>query len=103
MANFTFIDEKLNGLTRIIPQYFEDARGCFIKDFHKDIFEQHNIPTNFCEETEIVSPRNVIRGIHFQETYPQGKLIRITQGKHIWQQLICSLIRKHLENGNLFF
>lgn len=81
MANFTFIDEKLNGLTRIIPQYFEDARGCFIKDFHKDIFEQHNIPTNFCEETEIVSPRNVIRGIHFQKTYPQGKLIRITQGE----------------------
>lgn len=80
MKNFTFIDEKLNGLTRIIPLYFEDTRGCFIKDFQKEIFEQNKIPTSFCEETEIISPKNVIRGIHFQEKYPQGKLIRITQG-----------------------
>ena len=58
---------KLNGCFEIIPNKFKDARGSFVKTYHKQLFEENGIPqTNFQEEYYSISKKGVLRGLHFQ-------------------------------------
>jgi len=70
----------IEGLTIIHPHVFEDARGYFIKDFEEGFYKANNLPTEFFEFNESKSKKGTIRGLHFQEKFSQGKLIRIIKG-----------------------
>lgn len=70
----------IEGLVLIHPHVFEDERGYFIKDFEKSFYEQNGLPVNFFETNESKSKKGTIRGLHFQQRFSQGKLIRVIKG-----------------------
>ena len=74
------ISEHLNGIKVIKPKVFTDERGFFMESFRADEFIKHGLPTNFVQDNHSRSARNVLRGMHFQWSPPQSKLIRVTIG-----------------------
>ena len=70
----------IKGLTLIHPHVFEDERGYFIKDFERAFYEENDLPIVFIETNESKSKKGTIRGLHFQQHFSQGKLIRVIKG-----------------------
>ena len=68
------------GVLLITPKKFTDARGAFWETYNQRLMQQAGIPTDWKQDNTSVSVRNVIRGIHYQLTQPQGKLVRVTYG-----------------------
>ena len=77
---FTFEEQRIPGVFLITPQVFGDSRGYFVETFKAPDFEKHNIPTTFVQDNESCSSRGVLRGLHFQTSHTQGKLVRVTSG-----------------------
>jgi dTDP-4-dehydrorhamnose 3,5-epimerase len=77
----TFID----GLFILKPRIFSDERGWFFESFNQKVFnELTNTSTNFVQDNQSCSKKNVIRGLHFQAPpYAQGKLVSVIKGKVI--------------------
>ena len=70
----------IKGLTIIHPHVFEDERGYFIKDFERSFYIENGLPVDFLETNESKSKKGTIRGLHFQQRFSQGKLIRVIKG-----------------------
>ncbi len=70
----------IEGLTLIHPHVFEDERGYFIKDFERNFYAENGLPVDFLETNESKSKKGTIRGLHFQQRFSQGKLIRVIKG-----------------------
>lgn len=70
----------IEGLTLIHPHVFEDERGYFIKDFESSFYAANGLPIEFLETNESKSKKGTIRGLHFQQKFSQGKLIRVIKG-----------------------
>lgn len=70
----------IKGLTLIHPHVFEDERGYFIKDFESSFYAANGLPVEFLETNESKSKKGTIRGLHFQQKFSQGKLIRVIKG-----------------------
>ena len=70
----------IDGLTLIHPHVFEDERGYFIKDFERTFYSENGLPVDFLETNESKSKKGTIRGLHFQQKFSQGKLIRVIKG-----------------------
>lgn len=65
----------------IEPNIFGDDRGFFLETFHeKRYLEEANIKEKFVQDNRSRSTKNVLRGLHFQKTKPQGKLVSVTRG-----------------------
>lgn len=60
---------------------FEDDRGWFFEEFQDERFAALGLPTAFRQENRSRSKQGVLRGLHYQFTRPQGKLVTCTQGK----------------------
>ncbi|MES1180399.1 MAG: dTDP-4-dehydrorhamnose 3,5-epimerase [Verrucomicrobiota bacterium] len=60
------IPTELPGLRLIRPKFFQDARGSFVKTFHRDIFHELGLDFEPREEFFSTSAKNVLRGMHFQ-------------------------------------
>ena len=65
----------------LTPKVFGDERGFFLESYNKNIFKDAGIPLEFVQDNHSKSYQGVIRGLHFQKKYPQGKLIRCIQGE----------------------
>ncbi len=72
----------IDGCYAIQPRVIADARGSFIKTFHREVFEEYGLVTDFAEEYYSVSKKGVLRGMHFQ-TPPKDhfKLVYCLSGK----------------------
>ena len=79
--SFTFEKTKIPGVVVIQPQVHGDSRGYFVETFKAPDFEAAGIPTNFVQDNESSSTKGVLRGLHFQKTHTQGKLVRVTHGE----------------------
>jgi dTDP-4-dehydrorhamnose 3,5-epimerase len=75
------IAEKLDGIKLFKPKVFGDNRGWFTESYRKDDLLQHGINAEFVQDNHSMSTKGVLRGMHFQHTPPQDKLIRVTKGK----------------------
>lgn len=75
------LETNLQGIYIIEPLVFEDSRGFFLESYNKAEFEKIGITTNFIQDNHSKSKRGVLRGLHFQNKYPQAKLIRVVKGK----------------------
>jgi len=64
----------------IEPKLFADDRGFFMETYHAERFAQHGIPQTFVQDNHSRSRRGVLRGLHYQDPLPQGKLVRCTRG-----------------------
>ena len=78
---FTFEEQVIKGVFVITPQVFGDSRGYFAETFKAPDFAAHGIPTEYVQDNESCSSKGVLRGLHFQKTHTQGKLVRVTSGK----------------------
>lgn len=81
MQNFAFEELDICGLKVVSPFYMEDERGYFLKSYEKEIFRRAGIETDIFESFESWSKKGVIRGMHFQTTKPQSKLVRAVYGE----------------------
>lgn len=70
----------LPGVFLIEHQVFEDARGSFFEGFNERSFAAAGIAARFVQENVSVSRQHVLRGLHYQITQPQGKLVRVLAG-----------------------
>jgi dTDP-4-dehydrorhamnose 3,5-epimerase len=72
---------RLDGLKLITPRTFHDDRGFFKETYHQPRYADLGISTNFVQDNHSFSQNNVIRGMHFQSTPGQDKLVWVSQGK----------------------
>ncbi len=71
---------KIAGVLMIEPKVFGDSRGFFLETFHADRYAEYGIESNFVQDNYSRSTKGVLRGLHFQKNYPQGKLVSVTSG-----------------------
>ena len=62
------------------PKIFGDGRGFFIETFHSGRYPQFGIEQPFVQDNWSRSIRGTLRGLHFQNPRPQGKLVMVTRG-----------------------
>ncbi|MGQ8364595.1 dTDP-4-dehydrorhamnose 3,5-epimerase [Glaciecola sp. 1036] len=76
------IETSIKDLKIIEPQVFGDERGFFVETFQEDRYrEQVGIDLKFVQDNHSRSGKGVLRGLHFQITKPQGKLVRVVSGE----------------------
>ena len=78
---FDFIKTKIKDLYIIEPQVFGDNRGYFFETYKKTEFDKAGLVYNFVQDNQSKSKKGVLRGLHYQKTYPQAKLVRVLEGK----------------------
>jgi dTDP-4-dehydrorhamnose 3,5-epimerase len=71
----------IEGLFEIFPKVFADSRGYFFECYSQKDFSTARINLNFVQDNQSRSDKGVLRGLHFQKNYPQGKLVRVIQGE----------------------
>lgn len=81
MGNFKFIETKIKDLYIIEPKVFGDERGYFMESYNRADFVEAGLDMLFVQDNESKSKKGVLRGMHFQTTHTQGKLVRVTQGE----------------------
>ena len=73
---------KLKGCVIIEPHVFGDERGFLLETFQAARYEQvAGIDLPFVQDNHSRSAKGVLRGLHFQKTKPQGKLVRVVRGE----------------------
>ena len=73
---------KINGCLVIEPKVFGDERGFFLETFQAGRYrEKAGIDLPFVQDNHSRSTKGVLRGLHFQKTKPQGKLVRVVRGE----------------------
>jgi len=74
------IETKLPGVLIIEPKVFGDVRGFFKEAFQVQRYREAGIEHEFVQDNHSRSQKGVLRGLHFQITKPQGKLVSCSQG-----------------------
>ena len=76
------IKTKLKDCVIIEPKVFGDERGFFLETFQADRYvDLAGISLPFVQDNHSRSSKGVLRGLHFQKTKPQGKLVRVVRGE----------------------
>ncbi|HEY2251145.1 MAG TPA: dTDP-4-dehydrorhamnose 3,5-epimerase [Planctomycetaceae bacterium] len=75
-----FLTTELAGIVVVEPKVFADERGFFMETFHKPRFAQAGIDVEFVQDNHSRSRQGVLRGLHYQISRPQGKLVRVIRG-----------------------
>lgn len=75
------IETPIAGLLVIEPKVFGDDRGFFMESWNSDAFRKAGLDLHFVQDNHSRSARGVLRGLHFQNPNPQGKLVRVTAGR----------------------
>lgn len=87
IKKFAFNETEIEGLIEVTPFNADDIRGCFTKDYSKEVFEQNNIKYDLAEIFYTTSHKGVIRALHFQRVKQQPKLVRCIYG-HIFDVVV---------------
>ena len=74
------IETQLAGVLIIEPKVFGDHRGFFLETFQLERYRDAGIGLSFVQDNHSRSQRGVLRGLHFQRTRPQGKLVSVSRG-----------------------
>ncbi|WP_374415129.1 dTDP-4-dehydrorhamnose 3,5-epimerase [Ectopseudomonas oleovorans] len=74
------IETALAGVLIIEPKVFGDHRGFFLESFQVERYREAGIDLPFVQDNHSRSQRGVLRGLHFQRTRPQGKLVSVSRG-----------------------
>ena len=76
------IETSIRGCVIIEPTVFGDERGFFLETFHAARYaDSAGINLPFVQDNHSRSSKRVLRGLHFQKTKPQGKLVRVVRGE----------------------
>ncbi len=72
---------KLAEVYLIKPQLFQDERGHFKETYHRDNYREIGVEGPFVQDNVSWSKRHVLRGLHYQRCFPQGKLVQVLVGR----------------------
>ncbi len=65
----------------ITPKVFGDDRGYFMETFSDKDFKENGLDYTFVQDNQSSSRKGVLRGLHFQKSHPQAKLVRVLKGE----------------------
>lgn len=71
----------IEGLYIIEPAVYGDSRGYFMETYNLRDMQDAGLNMNFVQDNQSMSVKGVLRGLHFQKQYPQGKLVRVIKGR----------------------
>ena len=71
---------EIEGLCVIEPTVFRDARGYFVETYNYNDFKAEGLDMVFVQDNRSMSVKGVLRGLHYQKQFPQGKLVRCVRG-----------------------
>ena len=80
-GNFTFTETALRGVYIIDGKRYGDNRGYFIETYKESDFQAAGLNYRFVQDNQSASRKGVLRGLHFQKTHPQAKLVRVLRGE----------------------
>lgn len=81
MGQFKFTNTKIEGMFLVEPAVFEDNRGYFMETYNENDFKDAGYDLTFVQDNQSKSSKGVLRGLHLQVNYPQGKLVRVIKGE----------------------
>ncbi len=81
MGKFKFTYTEIEGVFVAEPAVFPDERGYFMETYNENDFKEEGIDLTFVQDNQSKSSKGVLRGLHFQKTQPQGKLVRVISGE----------------------
>lgn len=81
MAKIKVIDTLIEGLKVIEPSVFGDSRGFFMETYNYRDYSQAGLDMKFVQDNMSMSSKGVLRGLHFQYSHPQGKLVSVIKGE----------------------
>lgn len=81
MGNFKFNATDIEGVFVIEPKVYGDERGYFMETYSEAEFEEAGLNYKFVQDNQSSSRKGVLRGLHFQKTHPQAKLVRVLSGE----------------------
>ena len=70
----------IEGLYIIEPTVHGDERGYFMETYNQQDMEEAGLTMKFVQDNQSCSTKGVLRGLHFQKHFPQGKLVRVVRG-----------------------
>lgn len=70
----------IEGLCIIETAVYGDNRGYFTETYNQRDMEEAGLNMRFVQDNQSMSVKGVLRGLHFQKQYPQGKLVRVIKG-----------------------
>ena len=74
------IQTPIQGVLLIKPKIWGDSRGYFVETWQKERYEAAGIALDFVQDNHSKSRYGILRGLHFQKKFPQGKLVMVSLG-----------------------
>jgi len=74
------IETGIDGALLLKPRVFGDDRGFFMESWNARVFAEAGLDLSFVQDNHSRSSKGVLRGLHFQNPSPQGKLVRVVNG-----------------------
>ncbi|MBR7122744.1 MAG: dTDP-4-dehydrorhamnose 3,5-epimerase [Oscillospiraceae bacterium] len=81
MGQITVTKCPIEGLYIIEPAVHGDSRGYFMETYSLRDMQEAGLNMTFVQDNQSMSVKGVLRGLHFQKQYPQGKLVRVIKGR----------------------
>ena len=81
MGKITVTPCDIEGLYVIEPTVFKDERGYFVETYNQNDFREAGLDMVFVQDNQSMSVKGVLRGLHYQKEFPQGKLVRAVRGE----------------------
>ena len=81
VGNFKFIETEIKDVYIIEPKLYGDNRGYFMETYKEESFKEAGLNYTFVQDNQSKSKKGVLRGLHFQKTHPQAKLVRVLEGE----------------------
>ena len=75
------IKTDIEGVLILEPKVFGDERGFFMETWHRSRYQDIGLTEDFVQDNISFSRRGVLRGLHYQNPNPQGKLVQVLQGQ----------------------
>ncbi len=80
MGQIKVTKTDIDGLIIIEPTVHGDNRGYFMETYNENDMKEAGVDVRFVQDNQSMSKKGVLRGLHFQKQFPQGKLVRVIRG-----------------------
>ncbi len=80
MGQIKVTKTDIPGLIIIEPTVHGDNRGYFMETYNENDMKEAGVDVRFVQDNQSMSKKGVLRGLHFQKQFPQGKLVRVIRG-----------------------
>jgi dTDP-4-dehydrorhamnose 3,5-epimerase len=81
MSQILVTKTKIEGLYVIEPTVHGDSRGYFVETYNYNDMKEYGLDMVFVQDNQSMSTKGVLRGLHYQKQFPQGKLVRVIKGE----------------------